>query len=118
MHVMHMQQQLHGSDLIVRLEGELDLVAAEEFRRRVDQVLEHWEPAALYLDVRGVTFIDSSGLGAILGRYKRITQRQGRMVIVGAQPPVRHILELTGFPKIIPLLESDALPSSPLKEAK
>lgn len=82
--------------LIVRVVGELDLAAADEFRQETDLAIEKQCSNNIILNLAGVSFIDSSGLGVILGRYKKIAMRGGKMAIVGAPVQVRRILELSG----------------------
>ncbi|MGE5507205.1 MAG: anti-sigma factor antagonist [Chitinophagales bacterium] len=92
-----------GRTLVVRCAGELDLAAAPEFRRVVDAELAEWEGLKqVVLNLGQVTFVDSSGLGAILGRYKRIQQRQGGMVLVEVPPALRRLLEFSGIFRILP----------------
>lgn len=89
--------------LVVRCAGELDLASAPEFRKAVDSQLEDWAGVnGLVLNLGQVSFVDSSGLGAILGRYKRIRQRGGLMVLVDVPEPVRRLLEFSGIFRIIP----------------
>lgn len=93
--------------LVLRLSGELDLEAADKFRRLAEDALSQGRVRNVCLNLSGVSFIDSSGLGAILGRYKRVSQMRGRMTLVGASGPVRNILELSGVLKIIPMCETE-----------
>lgn len=81
---------------VVRVAGELDLVSADEFRKEVDAAMEQNCSDNVILNLNEVSFIDSSGLGVILGRYKKVTMRGGKMGIVGAQIQVKRILELSG----------------------
>lgn len=104
-----MDFESRGGYLIARCQGELDLAAASRLREAVDRALQGRQSLRLCLDLAGVTFIDSSGVGAILGRYRWIAQRGGHMVIVGARPQVRAVLELSGVLSVIPLL--NRLPS-------
>ncbi|MGI6037709.1 MAG: STAS domain-containing protein [Limnochordia bacterium] len=92
-----------GNILLVKLNGELDLVTAPVFREIVDGQLENFERLThLILDLAKVDFIDSSGLGAILGRYKRIAQRGGQLLLTNGKPQVLKIIELSGMGKILP----------------
>ncbi|MGE5560072.1 MAG: anti-sigma factor antagonist [Chloroflexota bacterium] len=91
------------NQLLVRLAGELDEHTATQFREAVEARLDEDGDRDLLLDLAAVTFIDSSGLGAILGRYKRISQAERKMAFAAASPQVRRILELSGLLKIIPL---------------
>src|SRR5690606_39468283 len=73
----------------------------------VDAVLEQGGIRDLVVVMRDVTFIDSSGLGALLGRYKRLQALGGRVRIVAPPRHVRAVLELSGVPKLIPILRSE-----------
>jgi len=99
--------KIKNDSLIVRLSGELDLVVAKEFRECVDKVLMDRPVRNLILDLSQVSFIDSSGLGALLGRYKLVQQKGGKMSIFGATPSVYRILELSGIMRIIPIFKTE-----------
>jgi stage II sporulation protein AA (anti-sigma F factor antagonist) len=94
--------------LVSRVYGELDLVTAEDFRVTVDRELEQEEVSKLVLNLRNVSFIDSSGLGVILGRYKRMVQKGGEMTIVEAKPQIHRILELSGIMRIMRVYSSES----------
>ncbi len=104
---MSLEKRYTHETLVVKVTGELDLVTAEEFRRMVDLELERRQVRHLVLNLAGVSFIDSSGLGAILGRYKKLKSNGGNIVIAAARPPVFKILQLSGFPKIMSFCESE-----------
>ena len=91
-----------GSNLIVRVDGELDLVTSPLFREKEENKLNQYEMIKhLILDLKKVNFSDSSGLGAILGRFKRLSHQGGRLSAVNVSPQVRRILELSGLLKIM-----------------
>ncbi|MFZ5817428.1 MAG: STAS domain-containing protein [Bacillota bacterium] len=94
---MSMSYQLVGNNLVVRLSGELDLVAAAEFKQVVEDLLDRRPARNLFVNLEQVTFLDSAFLGALLGRYRRISQTGGRMGIVAAPGAVRPTLELSGI---------------------
>lgn len=96
-----------GNTLVVRVNGELDMVVTDEFRAKVERKLDEHPVRNLIINLQGVKFIDSSGLGVILGRYKRITTGGGKVAIVGAAPQVIKILELAGLLKIMSLHEKE-----------
>ena len=104
---MRIGMETRGRVLVVRCQGELDVASADRLRGEIDRALADERLDRLCLNLEGVSFIDSSGLGAILGRYRRIQQRSGRMVIVGAASVVRSILELSGVLRIIPAYDSE-----------
>ena len=110
---MNISTQVKQGVLLVRVEGELDVHMAGEFRQRVDAALEADGVRHVLLSLKGVTFIDSSGLGAILGRYKKVSAIGGRMLAANVRPQVARVFELSGLLKIIPTFgtETEALNS-------
>ncbi len=90
-----------GTTLVVKLSGELDQSCAGEIRSDIDRQLRLSPIKNLILDFAGVSFMDSSGIGMILGRYKQIKARGGKTMIIRAKPQVDRILELSGLKKII-----------------
>nr|WP_276521903.1 anti-sigma F factor antagonist [Geobacillus stearothermophilus] len=87
--------------LIVRLSGELDHHTAEELREQVTDVLENRGIRHIVLNLRQLTFMDSSGLGVILGRYKQIKNVGGQMVVCAVSPTVKRLFDMSGLFKII-----------------
>lgn len=94
--------------LTVKLDGELDLVRAHEFRETVDRAMDEMQSQNLIIDLSRVTFIDSSGLGVILGRFRKVKGLKGEMYIVGASPNIKRILELSGITVFIPIYQTEA----------
>ena len=87
--------------LIVKLAGEIDHHSAADIRMKVDKEL-HFSPIKnIVFDFDGVTFMDSSGIGMVIGRYKQARERGGRTLVIRAKPHVDRILELSGIKKII-----------------
>lgn len=100
-------KQVVGRTLVVKLSGELDLVTAESAREAIDSELENFGRVKnLVLDLADVKFIDSSGLGMLLGRYKKISDRGGKLVAYGVQPAVQRVLQMAGMTKIINIVAS------------
>ncbi|HBQ86344.1 MAG TPA: anti-sigma F factor antagonist [Syntrophomonas sp.] len=104
---MDLELKLVRNTLVVRIKGELDMLVAEKLRREIDNRLDNREINTLVINLDQVTFIDSSGLGVIIGRYKRISAGDGKMYIVGARPAVEKILFFSGINKLIPMFNSE-----------
>jgi len=104
---VNIDYQAVAGKLVVRLEGELDLHTAERFRQVVERALAETGARDLVLNLGRVTFIDSSGLGVILGRYKRLRESGGNMSLVRASSRIKPILEISGILRIIPLYGSE-----------
>jgi len=104
---MNLDFDAHKKTLVVRVCGELDLSVADRFRSEVDMEMEKNSSDNIVLNLQGVNFIDSSGLGVLLGRYKKITMRGGKMAIVGAPAQVSRILEMSGILRIASSYDSE-----------
>lgn len=100
-------KQVLGRTLLVALHGELDLVSAESVRESIDTELEAYARIKnLVIDLAEVDFIDSSGLGMLLGRYRQVHKRGGKLVMIGPKPQVRRVLEMAGMTKIMGIVQT------------
>lgn len=89
------------STLVVYLVGELDHHNAEEVRVKIDDEIDINQVSKVILDFTEVTFMDSSGIGVIVGRLKKISSRDGKMCITNINNRVYRVFELSGLFKII-----------------
>ncbi|MFZ0444692.1 MAG: anti-sigma F factor antagonist [Bacillus sp. (in: firmicutes)] len=89
--------------LCIRLSGELDHHTADELRHKAVNAIESHDIRHIVLNLEHVSFMDSSGLGVILGRYKQIKQVHGEMVVCAISPPIQRLFDLSGLFKIIRL---------------
>jgi len=87
--------------LYIQLEGELDHHSAQSLRERIDQAFEPTDCRQIVFDFARVTFMDSSGIGMIIGRYKNAKKRSGTVSIVGMNPEVGRIFQISGLAKIV-----------------
>ena len=87
--------------LIAELFGELDHHAAEGAREKIDESLDNYRVDNLVFDFAKISFMDSSGIGMILGRYRMMGEQEGRIAICGCSKPVRNILNMAGVFSII-----------------
>lgn len=87
--------------LIVTLAGDLDEHTAGDLRVTVERELDKGIHEHLLLNLSGLEFMDSSGLGVILGRYRRINQAGGRVAVCDLTPQVARIFEFSGLARII-----------------
>ncbi|MBU8907868.1 anti-sigma F factor antagonist [Desertibacillus haloalkaliphilus] len=96
-----------GSVLCVRLSGELDHHTAETLRTQVDEEIVKYQMKHIILNLEQLSFMDSSGLGVILGRYKQVKNNDGEMVVCAISPAVKRLFEMSGLFKIVRLEESE-----------
>ena len=80
--------------------GEIDHHGAKRAREEIDGVIAAHHPKYVELVLDGVTFMDSAGLGLMLGRYTRIQEYGGEMVLVNPTPAICKILTLAGADKL------------------
>lgn len=87
--------------LIAKPVGEMDHHTCERIRLRIDQ--EYDEQGALHLifDFKGIDFMDSSGIGLIMGRYRKASLMGGRVVLVHVSPKLDRVFALAGLYKIL-----------------
>lgn len=91
--------------LLVRLSGELDQCTAGSVRRDMDHLLQDMRIRHLVIDMRDMPFMDSSGIGVILGRYRQLSLRGGTVSLMHLSPQVKRIYDLAGMAQVIPLVE-------------
>lgn len=92
---------INDNCLIVTLKGELDHHTSEEARKKIDQKYYNNNLLNMILDLRGLNFMDSSGIGLIMGRYKNCNDRQGNISIISTSPYIDRILKMSGLLKIV-----------------
>ncbi|WP_055071290.1 anti-sigma F factor antagonist [Clostridium massiliamazoniense] len=92
--------------LIVKLIGELDHHSAEEVRVKIDDRIDRNNEEKLIFDFSSVSFMDSSGIGVIIGRYKKIMMRNGKVAIADVNSRIKRVFELSGMFKIIKVYET------------
>lgn len=103
MEINYLEKQ---NTLIFKITEEIDEFKAKEIRRKADYEIERYIPKRVVFDFDRVSFMDSSGIGMILGRYKQTTMLGGKMEIMNLRPSVRKIFEMSGVLKLIPEIET------------
>lgn len=102
------QLELAGGVLSIRLFGELDAIGAGSLREQLEKLAEL--DRDLVLDLSGVSFLDSSGVGAIVFLFKRVLARGHRMSLAAARGQPLELLELLRMGQAIPMMNE--LPAS------
>ena len=87
--------------LTLELTEEIDHHTIEKIRRKTDYEIERFIPRKTILDFDKVTFMDSAGIGMIIGRYKIVKMYGGTIEIINAKPSIKKIFEMCGIPKIM-----------------
>lgn len=90
-----------GDTATVFLSGDIDHSAAENTRAELDAAIADGKIRRLVLDLGGVTFMDSSGLGVIMGRYRQLTRRSGSVAVRNVPESADRIFAMSGMYTII-----------------
>lgn len=85
---------------------ELDHHIANEVREELDDILISKQVKNIVFDFKNINFMDSSGIGVIIGRYKKISNEGGKVSVVNTTPRVKKIFELSGMNKIIGIYDT------------
>lgn len=89
-----------GDTLTAAVTGEIDHHTARSIRERIDSEINSTGPKTLVLDMSGVSFMDSSGIGLIMGRYKLINELGGTIRITGASSGIARMIKLAGLSRL------------------
>ena len=103
---MGLKTECRDGCVTVWLSGEIDHHTACEWRGQIDYTVERGHATCLRLDFSDVTFMDSSGVGLIMGRYRLMNGRGGRLVIVGASDRLATMMRMAGLDRL-PIWEEE-----------
>ena len=92
-----------GEVVTAYLSGEIDHHSAREMRECIDSAVELNMPTLLVLDFSEVSFMDSSGIGLVMGRYRNLQKSGADLHITGAPPNINKVMKLAGLEKLAKL---------------
>ncbi len=87
-------------EIVVYLDGEIDHHSASLIRVSIDSAIIHKKPSLLVLDFENVSFMDSSGIGLVMGRYKLMKTVHGRIRVENLSPTAYKVMRLAGLEKL------------------
>ena len=90
--------------LKLQITEEIDHFMAEKIRNKVDFEIQKYMPKRVLMDFDKVSFMDSAGIGMILGRYKLAKMIGGTLDITNVTPSIKKVLEMSGVLKIINII--------------
>ena len=92
--------------LLLQITEEIDHHFAEEIRRKVDYEITRYMPRKVVFDFNKVTFMDSAGIGMLIGRYKVAKMLGSTIEMINVKPSIKKVFEMSGILKIIPIKNS------------
>lgn len=102
---MNVTVESSGDTLIAYLIGEIDHHSAVLVREKIDDAISYEKPKVLVIDFKNVTFMDSSGIGLVMGRYRLMQNYKGTIMINNVTPTIKKIMELAGLSNIAVIKE-------------
>ena len=92
--------------LLFKITEEIDHHFAEEIRRKADYEITRYMPRKIIFDFNKVTFMDSAGIGMLIGRYKLAKMLGSTIEMINVKPSIKKVFEMSGILKIIPIKNS------------
>lgn len=97
---MSVEIGVNGEVTTAYLNGEIDHHSAAAIRAAIDNAIEINMPSLLVLDFTRVSFMDSSGIGLVMGRYRNLSRRAAKLHITGTNPQIYKVMRLSGIEKL------------------
>ncbi len=94
---MQLELERQPQALVARLVGELDHHSAGDIRAQIDEALMQERYPMVVLELSGLTFMDSSGIGLIMGRYRLARSLGSTLRVRGASPRIETVIRLAGM---------------------
>lgn len=95
--------------LVCRLDGEMDQLTSDDLRLKLSELIIKYQVKNIIFNMHDLTFLDSSGIGVIIGRYNQIKHNNGKIVLCELNEYINKIIELSGLKKICEVKETEEL---------
>jgi anti-sigma B factor antagonist len=99
------EERTGGNVPVIAVGGEIDVATAPQLREYLHRIISQGHPTVV-LDLLGVSFLDSTALGVLVGALKRCRELGGDLHVVVADPRIMKIFEITGLTKVFPIADS------------
>lgn len=102
---MNVKHFIEDRLLVFEITEELDHHTSEIIRRRADYEIQRFMPKKVIFDFNRVLFMDSAGIGLVIGRYKNVASFGGKLEMINVGEKLRKIFEMSGILKIVPIVD-------------
>ena len=90
-----------AEEIAIVLKGEIDHHRVDGLKKELDEIIEKTRPKRMVLDFKNVTMMDSSGIGLVLGRYKRISENGGALYVKRVNKQIDLVFKVSGVYQVI-----------------
>ncbi|NLP45434.1 MAG: anti-sigma F factor antagonist [Epulopiscium sp.] len=104
--MLNVECSMNNRSMIIKIQGEIDHHTSEMIREKIDKAYERYNAKNMIFDFSDILFMDSSGIGVIMGRYRNSSQKGGHVAVVHLQPQIERVFQLSGLHKIIHQFDS------------
>ncbi len=105
---MNVKHFIEDKLLIFEITEEIDHHNSERIRKRADYEIQRFMPKKVIFDFKKVNFMDSAGIGLIIGRYKTTNDFGGNLELINVNSKLKRVFEMSGILKIIPIVEKSS----------
>ena len=102
---MNIKHFIEEKILMIEFTEEIDHHSSEKIRKRIDYEIQRFMPKKVVMDFQKVYFMDSAGIGLVIGRYKTTSLYGGIMEIENVRPKIKKVFEMSGIHKIVNVKE-------------
>jgi len=99
--------ETNGNYMFVSLTGELDQSTAPQVKIRLMTTLAAYDVRHIVFNLKNLSFMDSSGIGIILGRYNQVKAIGGKVFVLGMNPTVNKVFHMAGLSQIITIIDDE-----------
>lgn len=93
--------------LFIRFSGELDQKSVEKMRVRVSELITNYRICLLVINCAELSFMDSSGIGFIIGRYNQLKKVDGRIILCEMNELIQRIVNISGIARIVTIKKTE-----------
>ena len=98
---MDISAKKYGETVTAYISGDLDEHTAGKIRDFIDRIIENEKFKSMVIDFSAVEFMDSTGLGMLMGRYKKLKQKGIPLLVCGVSPQIDKVFKISGIYQIV-----------------
>lgn len=102
---MNVKHFMEDKTLLFEITEELDHHSCEKIRKRADYEIQRFMPKRVIIDFDRVLFMDSAGIGLVIGRYKTSSCYGAKLEIINVKEKIKRVFDMSGILKIIPIID-------------